>query len=167
MTAKFILPFDRITAENHGRVGGKCASLGEMTRHGVAVPPGFAITTDAYSDMLAHQGLRAEIEALLKTLGPDDVVITERVARNIELRVRSHPMPAAVEAAIRDAYGAMGADMAVAVAKIADVATSRLGQRVVFAETLGHGMGASEAGKSAANAEVTALADEVLTKLQT
>ena len=115
MTAKFILPFDRITAENHGRVGGKCASLGEMTRHGVGVPPGFAITTDAYSDMLAHQGLRAEIEALLKTLDPDDVVITERVARNIELRVRSHPMPAAVEAAIRDAYGAMGADMAVAV----------------------------------------------------
>ncbi len=58
------------------------------------------------------------------------------------------------------------ADMAVAVAKIAELANSRLGQRVVFAETLGHGMSASEAGKSAAKAEVTALADEVLAVLQ-
>ncbi|MBE0413711.1 PEP/pyruvate-binding domain-containing protein [Yoonia sp.] len=115
MTEKFILPFDRITAADHDRVGGKCASLGEMTRHGVAVPPGFAITTEAYAEMLAHQGLHAEIAALLDTLDPDDVVSTERVARNIETRVRSHPMPAHIEQAIRDAYTAMGGDLAVAV----------------------------------------------------
>lgn len=115
MTASFILPFDEISSVDHDRVGGKCASLGEMTQHGVAVPPGFAVTTDAYVEMLNHQGLRAEIEALLATLDPDDTVSTERVARNIELRVRSHPMPASVEAAIREAYLAMGADMAVAV----------------------------------------------------
>ena len=115
MTETYILPFERITAKDHDRVGGKCASLGEMTHHGVAVPPGFAITTDAYSEMLAHQGLRGEIEALLRTLDPDDTVSTERVARNIEVRVRSHPMPAGIEAAIREAYAAMGSDTAVAV----------------------------------------------------
>ncbi len=115
MSDTYILPFDRITAGDHDRVGGKCASLGEMTRNGVAVPPGFAVTTEAYAEMLAHQGLHAEIAALLQTLDPDDTVSTERVARNIELRVRSHPMPPAVEAAIRDAYAAMGGDMAVAV----------------------------------------------------
>jgi pyruvate, water dikinase len=115
MNSNFILPFDKITSADHGRVGGKCASLGEMTRNGVAVPPGFAVTTDAYVAMLAHQGLRAEIEALLATLNPDDLASTERVARNIETRVRSHPMPADIETAIRAAYAAMGADMAVAV----------------------------------------------------
>lgn len=115
MSDPYILPFDRITQADHGRVGGKCASLGEMTRHGVAVPPGFAVTTEAYAEMLAAQGLRAEIVALLDTLDPDDVANTERVARNIELRVRSHPMPAAIDAAIRAAYAAMGPDVAVAV----------------------------------------------------
>jgi len=44
----------------------------------------------------------------------------------------------------------------------ASVATARLGHRVVFAETLGTGLGAQEPGKSAAATEVQTLADEVL-----
>ena len=33
----FTLPFNRIGTADHARVGGKCASLGEMTQAGVAV----------------------------------------------------------------------------------------------------------------------------------
>ena len=47
----------------------------------------------------------------------------------------------------------------------ADVATTSLGQRVVYAETLGQGRAALEAGKSAAFDEVTALAAEVMALL--
>jgi len=43
----------------------------------------------------------------------------------------------------------------------ANVAASRLGYRVVFAETLGQGLAVLEAGKSAGGAEVRALADEI------
>lgn len=111
----FILDFDAISAGDHDRVGGKCASLGEMTRNGVPVPPGFAVTTGAYLAMLDHQGLRAEIEALLNTLDAEDLAIQERVSRNIELRMRSHPLPRDVEAAIRTAYAGLGGDVAVAV----------------------------------------------------
>jgi chromosome partitioning protein len=57
-------------------------------------------------------------------------------------------------------------EVAAAAAEIsADVATTSLGQRVVYAETLGQGRAAQEAGKSAASAEVTALAAEVLSML--
>ncbi|WP_050523035.1 ParA family partition ATPase [Pseudorhodobacter wandonensis] len=57
-------------------------------------------------------------------------------------------------------------EVAAAAAEIsADVATTSLGQRVVYAETLGQGRAAQEAGKSAASAEVTALAAEVLSLL--
>jgi pyruvate,water dikinase len=119
MALDYILPFTAISTADHDRVGGKCASLGEMTRNGFAVPPGFAVTTEAYAAMLAHHGLKSEIEALLATLDPGDTVSTERVARNIELRIRSHGMPAGVERAIREAYAALcetvGSDMAVAV----------------------------------------------------
>lgn len=57
-------------------------------------------------------------------------------------------------------------EVAEAAGKLADVAQSRLGQRVVFAETLGNGIAAPEAGKSLAAAEVTALAAEVMAALQ-
>ncbi len=52
-------------------------------------------------------------------------------------------------------------DVAQAASKLADVAISRFGQRVVFAETLGQGRAAPEAGKSLASAEVAALMAEV------
>lgn len=58
------------------------------------------------------------------------------------------------------------AEVAEAAAGLGQVAQARLGQRVAFAETLGQGMGVSEAGRSAALAEVAALADEVAAALQ-
>lgn len=57
-------------------------------------------------------------------------------------------------------------DVAQAATALAHVAQGRLGQRVVFAETLGNGQGAAEAGKSQATQEVTALAEEILALLQ-
>jgi chromosome partitioning protein len=56
----------------------------------------------------------------------------------------------------------LGEEVAEAAAALeARVAVARLGQRVVFAETLGQGLGAQEAGRSAALNEVDALAEEV------
>lgn len=58
--------------------------------------------------------------------------------------------------------------VATAAAEIsADVARASLGQRVVYAETLGQGRAASEAGMSAATREVMALAAEIEALLPT
>jgi len=46
-----------------------------------------------------------------------------------------------------------------------DIATSTLGQRTAFAATLGHGQGVGETGKSAAQAEIRALAQELIARL--
>jgi len=46
-----------------------------------------------------------------------------------------------------------------------DIATSTLGQRTAFAATLGHGQGVGETGKSAAQAEIRALAQELIDRL--
>lgn len=107
----YTLPFSQIGTEDHTRVGGKCASLGAMTRSGVAVPTGLAVTTEAYVAALDGTGLRAEIETQLAATDFDDVTSLEWSAQAIQIRFRSHKMPAAVEAAIRDGYGAMGADL--------------------------------------------------------
>ncbi len=111
----YTLDFARIGTADHARVGGKCASLGQMTQAGVAVPPGFAVTTDAYAAMLAHHGLAAEIERHLAGVNPDDLDSVDRAAQAIRIRIRGHRLPEAVEAAIRAGYAAMGDDLAVAV----------------------------------------------------
>jgi chromosome partitioning protein len=49
----------------------------------------------------------------------------------------------------------------------ADVAESGLANRVIYAETLGRGQSAQEAGRGAVRAEVQALADEVVRFLET
>ncbi len=114
MTA-FTLSFNQIGTADHARVGGKCASLGEMTQAGVAVPTGYAVTTDAYLAMLDNTGLRAEITAQLASTDFSDVRSLERSAQAIQIRFRSHNMPADIEAAIRADYAAMGDDLPVAV----------------------------------------------------
>ena len=60
----------------------------------------------------------------------------------------------------------LGEDVAKAAGELAQVAVSRVGQRVVFAETLGQGLAAPEAGRSPATDEVAALAAEVWAALQ-
>lgn len=114
MSGLFTLDFSQIAHADVDRVGGKCASLGEMTRAGVAVPPGFAVTTDAYRAMLDQHGLVREIERALADVDPEDFDKLDRAAQAVRIRIRSHHIPAEVEAEIRAAYAAMG-DLPVAV----------------------------------------------------
>lgn len=60
----------------------------------------------------------------------------------------------------------LAAEVAAEAARMtADVATAKLGQRTVFAETLGQGLGVSDTPRSTARDEAEALAREVLTRL--
>ena len=86
------------------RVGGKNASLGEMTRAGLRVPPGFAVTTAAYRDFLEHSGLRPQIMTMLNALNDEDVNAVEQASRDIRQVMGETPIPAGVEDAIRSAY---------------------------------------------------------------
>jgi len=69
---KSILWFDEIGINDVPSVGGKNASLGEMTKavvsKGVNVPFGFATTAEAYFYFMASTGLDKKIEEVLKDL---------------------------------------------------------------------------------------------------
>ena len=64
--SKYVLPFEQCDITMVHRVGGKCASLGELLKAQIPVPPGFAITTDAYERFLDENGLTQEVTARLK-----------------------------------------------------------------------------------------------------
>jgi pyruvate,water dikinase len=64
----WIRHFDEIGIGDRPQVGGKGASLGELLRAGIAVPPGCVVTTDAFLHFLdacdPGRSLRRSIEAL-------------------------------------------------------------------------------------------------------
>ncbi len=99
------------------RVGGKNASLGEMISHlsstGVQVPGGFATTADAYRTFIGYQGLDAHIAGMLDSLDVDNVTVLQEVGATIRHLVMDHPLPAALEQAIREAYAHLGGSVAV------------------------------------------------------
>jgi pyruvate, water dikinase len=62
MNTSFVVWFGEVTKEDVGTVGGKGPNLGEMTRAGFPVPPGFIVTADAYYHFLQVNKLDAEIQ---------------------------------------------------------------------------------------------------------
>lgn len=55
----FIKDINQISKEDIQQVGGKGASLGEMVRNGIPVPPGFAVTIEAYQRNVEDEILKA------------------------------------------------------------------------------------------------------------
>ena len=70
---KYVVPFEECDLSMVDRVGGKCASLGELLKAHIPVPPGFAITTEAYEQFLKENGLTERVLARLKDL--DDSMV--------------------------------------------------------------------------------------------
>ena len=68
----YVVHFHEYTPELRLSLGGKNASLGEMIGAGLAVPPGFAVTTEAFTAHLAATGLARELKELLSGADPGD-----------------------------------------------------------------------------------------------
>jgi len=103
-SSPYILWFEDFGMDALPRVGGKNASLGEMMRAGIRVPPGFAVTTDAYSHFLAHTGILNEIRTRLSHVDPDDLESLEAISRDIRELMSTTPVPEEIERAIIASY---------------------------------------------------------------
>jgi pyruvate,water dikinase len=85
-------------------VGGKGANLGEMTRAGLPVPPGFIVTAKAYYGFLDIAGLRDRIAQILANLDYDDNQALGRASDTIKRLITSAEMPKDVAEEIKKAY---------------------------------------------------------------
>jgi len=72
MVEKWIFWFEEIGKEHNDIVGKKCANLGEMTRIGLPVPKGFALSVGAEDMFLKQTGAEAEIKRYLEQYGKVD-----------------------------------------------------------------------------------------------
>lgn len=101
---KYVLEFEQITKALVPVVGGKNASLGEMLRAGIRVPPGFAITTDSYLEFLTEAGIASEISHILATVNPDEVASLDEAGAEIRGLIDNVSMPSVVTEAIGEGY---------------------------------------------------------------
>lgn len=108
MRNKFILWFNGISIADVGLVGGKNASLGEMyqklTRHGIKVPNGFAITAHAYKYFLEKAGVISEIKKELKGLDVKNIKDLAIRGRKIREIIRKCNFPDNLKESILEAY---------------------------------------------------------------
>ena len=91
---RYTRSLDRLRREDESSFGGKSASLGELLAAEIPVPPGFALSTAAYSSFAADDAVAAAIA------GGDSDAIGEAM--------RAAVMPATVAEEIADAYTALG-----------------------------------------------------------
>jgi len=103
----FIVWYDRYEHEHKPFVGGKNASLGEMMRAEMPVPPGFALTTDAYGVIWSDKQLVDRVNELLRGLDHDDFAHNLDVSQQIRHLIESEPVPDAVVDALGTAYEAL------------------------------------------------------------
>lgn len=105
---KFILWFDEITIEDVPFVGGKNASLGEMyhelSKKGVSVPNGFAITAHAYQYLLEKAGIKEELKKIISTLKVQDMDNLSEHGRKIRTIIRNCSFPEDLRKEIVEAY---------------------------------------------------------------
>lgn len=108
MNNTFILWFNEVTKEDVGIVGGKGANLGEMTRAGFPVPPGFIVTASAYYRFLQDNKLDEAIQDILKGVQYEDQQSLEQASGRIKKLILQGAMPEQLANAITEAYGTLG-----------------------------------------------------------
>ncbi len=103
-TSPLVLWIDDPAAVGNPLLGGKFASLAEMTAGGFAVPPGFGITTAAYRYFLESAGLAERARTARTEAVGADLSRVQEISAELAAAIETAPLPADLERAIRDAY---------------------------------------------------------------
>jgi pyruvate,water dikinase len=106
MSREWVLWFEEVDKECNEQVGKKCANLGEMTKLGLRVPPGFALSVEAYKDCMSLTGADREIREYLDNVGHGFESIQHFNEASAELRriVESKDMPREMKEAVLSHY---------------------------------------------------------------
>lgn len=106
-SSPYVLWFDDYHDVDHPRVGGKNASLGSMIRAGLPVPPGFAVTTDAYRTLRTQPGLRDEVRDRLSRVDWRDAAGLREISAEVRGLIEKIELPDDIVDAVGEAYEAL------------------------------------------------------------
>lgn len=85
--------FTKLGKNDTSLAGGKGASLGEMTKMGILVPPGFVILSNAFENFLEETDLNVEIDAILDSINHREIHTVEGASEKIKSLIMQAEMP--------------------------------------------------------------------------
>lgn len=89
----FIKTFQQLSKNDVSIAGGKGASLGEMTKAKLPVPPGFVVLASAFDQFLKETDLDTEIEAIIKKVNHKDINSVDKASAEIRRMILDVKMP--------------------------------------------------------------------------
>ena len=101
---KLVSWFADLQLSDRPAVGGKGGSLGELTRAGIAVPPGFVVRVEAFDAFLENVEQTHPVRQRVAQLDADDLEAIQRVAADAQGAMLSHPLPAVLKQVLKEAY---------------------------------------------------------------
>ncbi len=104
----FVLPL--ADAADRALVGGKGASLGELHRAGVDVPPGFVVTTAAFTHAMTELDPSCSIPAEVGRLDAGDSAAVAEACQRIRTLIASRPLPPEISSQIVSCYAGLRVD---------------------------------------------------------
>ncbi|ELY91271.1 phosphoenolpyruvate synthase [Natrinema altunense] len=102
-----VLWLDEISAGDLEQVGGKGASLGELTGAGLPVPPGFVVTAGTYRSFIEEAEIDEELFEAVDVDVDDSSALAEAADRAQELILET-PFPDELRDEILESYGEVG-----------------------------------------------------------
>ncbi|MBS3123865.1 phosphoenolpyruvate synthase [Candidatus Woesearchaeota archaeon] len=106
----YIAWFKDLSKDSITVAGGKGANLGEMTKMGMPVPPGFCITAQTYQQFLEKTNLSQKIFPLLENLNVEDTEKLQQAAEQVQKIIMATAFPKDMAEEIIDSYELLGAE---------------------------------------------------------
>jgi pyruvate,water dikinase len=103
-SSELIAWFADIGLSDRPTVGGKGGSLGELTRAGLAPPPGFVVRTAAFERFIEALEKQGPIRAKVEALRADDLSGIAALSGELRTRLEAAELPRDVQGQIAEAY---------------------------------------------------------------
>lgn len=109
MSQPWIYRLNELSKDDNDIVGKKCANLGELTRGGFHVPPGYALSVAAYERFMKETPATEKVLKILSDFkaDPESVADTEKfdiLSHKVRGTVEAVRMPADMEKIVREYY---------------------------------------------------------------
>ncbi|MCL6628507.1 MAG: phosphoenolpyruvate synthase [Armatimonadetes bacterium] len=100
----YIRWFEEISKWDVSIAGGKGANLGELTRAGVSVPPGFVVTAKGFTEFLEVTRLKGIIRDRIARINVDNANELELASQELRASVLSAEIPVAIKDAVKASH---------------------------------------------------------------
>src|ERR1051326_7791422 len=115
MAAELTRPLAELRSGDAASYGGKSATLGELIAAEIPVPPGFAVSYEAFRLFVLEAGLGEVIAHAVQRASSGDVDAVNRASHSISEAMHSAAMPEEVREQICSHYAELGEGVPVAV----------------------------------------------------